>query len=110
MVIRKNSYSMPGAHDGLQSMHIDEDQTDAEYWRASLDLIQLIVGVLATAAYILVYGKNLTLIELAQKIPLTKQASQMLGRKNSQVKRTGVRWLRVTNFEKTPKRHKEPVF
>ena len=47
--------------------------------------LQLIVGVLATAAYILIYGKNLTLKELAHKIPLTKQANQMLGRGNSQV-------------------------
>ena len=52
--------------------------------------LQLIVGVLATAAYILIYGKNLTLKGLAQKIPLSKQASQMPGRGNSQVKRTGV--------------------
>ena len=29
--------------------------------------LQLIVGVLATAAYILIYGKNLTLKGLAQK-------------------------------------------
>ena len=84
MVIRKNSYSIPGAHDGPQSMHIlDEDQTDAEYWLLWTSAYRRCLGYGCVYSYL--RKKSNTERTGAKKIPLTKQANQMLGRGNSQV-------------------------